>query len=183
MKKSTFLLLFSLFAMMCQAQTGHMKFLGIPLTGTITQFQSKLSAKGYVPNTKMNPHLAVGTRAFTGGTFIGKKAEVAVYYDAESKIVHGAKAYFEDYTETKAKEEIDYLKELLTQKYVDDGYITEDTKTDLPCFTIDTQLGSIFVYGMKNENMAGYPYHYTVHIEYTDYANSSKHHNNIMDDL
>lgn len=182
MKRTAFILILSLIAYVSQAQTEHMKFMGIPLNGTITQFQSKLQGKGFIPNTRLNPHIAVGTRAFTGGTFIGKKAEVGVYYDAGTKIVYGAKAYFEDYTEDSAKEEIEYLKNLLQQKYEDDLFL-DDIKNDLPCFTIITALGSIYVYSMKNDSMRGYPYHYSVHLEYTDYKNSGKHKNSIMDDL
>lgn len=182
MKKSMIILIFSLMALVCQAQTEHMKFMGILLDGTITQFQNKLHAKGYSPNAKLNPHLEAGTRAFTGGTFIGKKADIAVYYDASTKIVHGAKALFEDYTESKAKDEIVYLKELLQKKYPDD-VLLDDSKNDLPCFTIITDLGSVYVYARKNEDLSGYPYHFTVHIEYTDHENLKKHDKSIMDDL
>ena len=86
MNRKLMLLLFvSLFTLVLNAQTEHMKFAGIPLTGTIDQFQTKLVAKGYRLNTKMSKMLPVGTRSFVG-TFAGKKGNIAVYYDSETKM-------------------------------------------------------------------------------------------------
>lgn len=58
MNKKLLLLMFvSLFALVLQAQTEHMKFAGIPLTGTIDQFQKKLVAKGFRLNKTMYNHI------------------------------------------------------------------------------------------------------------------------------
>ena len=46
MKKSMMLIIVCLMSMCIQAQTEHLKFMGIPLTGSITAFQEKLKAKG-----------------------------------------------------------------------------------------------------------------------------------------
>ena len=115
MRKTLLTFLLCLFTTISFAQE-HMKFAGIPLNGTITQFQQKLLAKGYTVNSKMNSVLPVGTRSFKG-TFIGKRANVAVYYDETTHIVYGAKAYFDELSETKAKEEKDGIESLLKQKY------------------------------------------------------------------
>lgn len=72
MKKAFLLLLMSLFSLVLFAQTEHMKFAGIPLTGSIEQFQKKLIAKGFRLNAKISKLLPVGTRSFIG-TFAGKK--------------------------------------------------------------------------------------------------------------
>ena len=58
----------------------HLKFMGIPLDGTINQFQSKLTAKGIRVDVALNKNIGVGARAFKG-TFSGKDAQVFVYYD------------------------------------------------------------------------------------------------------
>ena len=42
MKKSIILLFISIMALCIPMQAQHLKFMDIPLTGTITQFQSKL---------------------------------------------------------------------------------------------------------------------------------------------
>ena len=46
MKKYITLIILSLLAITIHAQTEHAKFMGIPINGTITQFQQKLQAKG-----------------------------------------------------------------------------------------------------------------------------------------
>lgn len=166
-------------AITCQAQSNHMKFAGISLDGTITQFQKKLETKGYVINSEINSILPVGTRAFKG-TFMGKKASIAVYYDGKTKNVYAAKAYFENLTEERAEQEIDNVKDLLHQKYLEGIFRDGDER---PNFYVFTEDGNIYVYTKENENMFGYPFHFSLHIEYTDSENSQKHQGNIMDDL
>ena len=56
-------------------QAEHLKFMGIPLTGTITQFQQKLTAKGVTHDKKASATAPIGTRIFSG-KFAGAKAEI-----------------------------------------------------------------------------------------------------------
>ncbi|MBR3445155.1 MAG: hypothetical protein IKH14_04715 [Prevotella sp.] len=167
--------------MSAQTSDDHMKFIGIPLDGTITQFQQKLLAKGYTIRKDVNAILPIGTRAFKG-TFIGRKANIAVYYDETSKIVYAAKAYFDDLTENRAKEELENVKELLEQKYPD-AYISELEENHLPKISLLTFIGTIQIYIQKSESFLSYPYIYSLHIQYNDIKNSAKHEDNIMDDL
>ncbi len=180
MKKIVSILILLLCMVSMQAEE-HLKFMGIPLNGTINQFQVKLQAKGFVKNSLLNKNTPVGTRVFSG-TFIGKKSIVPVYYDADTKVVYGAKVYFDGYTESEVENEIAHMKQLLLGKY-DEADIREGVKTGLSCFIIETEMGSIFVYAMKDEYELRYPYIYSVHLEYNDNKNSKKHHNQIMDDL
>ncbi|MBP5392121.1 MAG: hypothetical protein J6Y40_08600 [Bacteroidales bacterium] len=176
--KKIFLTLASivLFAVVCFAQNEHFKFLGIPLDGTINQFESKLISKGY---TKADNYGSKEYRVYDG-TFIGKKATIVIYYDVNTKIVHAGKAYFSDLTESKAKERLNELKELLLQKYpnaLNQDYIIEG----LPKFELASDNGYISVYITKGEY--GYPYNYSTHIQYQDMANSESHDESIMNDL
>ena len=68
-----------------------MKFMGIPLNGTINQFQTKLSTKSVTVDVATNKTIGVGCRAFKG-SFSGKDAQIFVYYDESSKVVYRAKA-------------------------------------------------------------------------------------------
>ena len=63
------------------AQTQHMKFMGIPLNGTISAFHQKLVAKGCKHDVEVSKVAGVGSRAFTG-TFFGEKSGIYVYYNA-----------------------------------------------------------------------------------------------------
>ena len=60
-----------IFAIASSAQSNvHIKFMGIPVTGTIAQFQAKLVAKGCTYNKVASASISNGTRAFNG-TFVG----------------------------------------------------------------------------------------------------------------
>ncbi len=74
-----------------------MKFAGIPLAGTIEQFQKKLVAKGFHVQAMLNRQLPVGTRLFKG-VFAGKTGNVAVYYDVGAKVVYGTKSLLFSFT-------------------------------------------------------------------------------------
>lgn len=181
MKKTLLMIAMMLSVVMANAQEEHMKFAGIPLNGTIDKFQSKLIAKGYEPNSFINKRLPKGLRAFNG-TFIGKDANVSVFYDTSTSVVYGAKVYFDNLNEERANNEFENLKYLLKEKYVDCVY-NEETKNDLPTFTISTVLGAIYGYIKKDDDLSGYPYHFTVNLEYYDFKNNDKHNSSVMDDL
>lgn len=168
-----------------QAQTEHLKFMGIPLNGTITQFQAKLTAKGIKPNSELNKRLGVGCRAFTG-TFSGEKAEFFVYYNDRTKIVYRAKAVIECMDGEKGEMKQKDFKDLLNRKYP--GAFSEQGEQDgHPTFMLllpnsqNNYLGSIGLY-ISN---SGYSFIDTVslHIDYTDGTNAAANENNNMDDL
>lgn len=181
-KKLLSLLFVSILCLAVNAQTEHMRFAGIPLNGTIDQFQKKLIAKGYRMNGAMSKKLPVGTRSFVG-TFAGKSANIAVYYDAETKIVYGAKAYYEGLSDDKAKGELESLKSMLTLKYGDNNITDGTDKSGNATFTVNTGLGTIYCYTMKNEDLYGYPYHWSTHAEFHDFANGLNHESNVLDDF
>ena len=72
---------------LAQNTTKHLKYMGIPINGTITQFQAKLIAKGCVHDKLTSNSLGVGCRAFKGH-FIDNKVSIFVYYDESTKIVY-----------------------------------------------------------------------------------------------
>lgn len=88
MKKYLTLILFVLMSITAAAQ--HMKFMGIPLNGTIAQFTTKLQSKG-ITISPTNKYSGAGCRYFSG-SFFGKRAEFYVYYIPSSKLVYRAKA-------------------------------------------------------------------------------------------
>lgn len=182
MKKLLFILCLTLLSITMQAQTQHMKFAGIPLTGTIDQFQKKLVAKGYRLKSEVNRILSVGTRAFLG-TFAGKKGNIAVYYDAKTKIVYGAKVYYDDLTEQMAKDELENMKALLKNKYGEEYSEVDKDKQGNPTFSVDTGLGSIYCYLQENESYLGFPYDWSAHAEFMDAVNLQKHNSSISDDF
>ena len=76
-----------IFAIASFAQSNvNIKFMGIPVTGTIAQFQAKQVAKGCTYNKVASASISNGTRAFKG-SFVGNKVDIYVYYDTNTKIV------------------------------------------------------------------------------------------------
>ena len=81
--------LFALCLCMAASAQQHMKFMGIPLDGSIDDFTLKLKAKGVTYNAEKSKDSGPGTRIFNG-TFIGEDAIFVVFYNAKSEIVFGA---------------------------------------------------------------------------------------------
>ncbi|MBO6118584.1 MAG: hypothetical protein J6P44_08590 [Bacteroidales bacterium] len=173
------------------AQKEHLKFSGIEIDGSITRFQSKLISKGYVSYTDLNSKLPAGSRAFKG-TFVNNKVLACVYYDESSKNVYKVKVVVEDLSEDMAKQKLNEFRKLFNQKY--EAYFIEDKDSFIlvPMRDVNlsddvdkwkNSLGEIDVYIRKNESLYNYPYHYSLHVDYTDQINSEKHENSVIEDL
>ena len=184
MKKSIILLIISIVALCIPMQAQHMKFMGIPITGTITQFQSKLTAKGVKYDKASSQLLPSGVRAYSG-TFAGEDAKIYVYYNTTSKVVYEAKAVMSYATESSRDSKYDDLKSLLLSKYAD-----AQTGTDYQegheafyfrVFDGFSPLGIISIF--CSENIYAYPLDKQLHISYTDYLNYLDNDDSIMDDL
>lgn len=179
----TFVLLFAVSTNSVAQQ--HLKFMGIPLTGTIDQFQKKLAAKRIYPNRAFNRQSAFGSRMFDG-IFEGRSCSFHVYY-TNSKVVYRAKAVYSNEDEDLAERFYNDTKNLLQTKYSSenfedgeqDGYptltitVTDETGSKIIGF-IDLYRSKYYSYGMTS---------YSVHVDYTDYLNNIKHNNDNMNDL
>ena len=183
MKKLLTFALILVLSMGAYAQTEHMTFVGIPLNGTIDQFQQKLISKGFVVNKEMNTILEKGLRAFKG-TFVGEKADITVYYDTKTKQVYSAKSFFLNLSYKEVGERYNYLKNQIQEKYKDSlAYPEEKTEAGLKTFIASVGLGIITIWQDKDEGGRGYPNIYSLHISYTDYINWRLHEENNIDDL
>ncbi len=69
----------------------HLKFEGIPIDGTISSFQSQLSAKGFKLNSVKSKEAPIGQRIFNGKLY-GYNSEITVYYASKSKTVYKLEA-------------------------------------------------------------------------------------------
>lgn len=187
-------LLFS-FTILAQGNT-HLKFMGIPLTGNITQFQSKLTQKGCTYNKVASASLENGIRAFKG-TFVGHKVDIYVYYDPKTKIVYRAKAVISGTTDDLAEQFFDKIKDLLSQKYGID-YMQVSGEHNLAFYSLnnpneevdysknifDIANGKIYLYITQDEETwIRAPYNYNVHIDYNDFINTNKHSNQQLDEI
>lgn len=191
MKKLLFTLCFMIFAIASFAQTNaHIKFMGIPITGTIAQFQAKLVAKGCTYDKVTSSSISNGTRAFKG-TFIGNKVDIYVYYDTKTKIVYRTKAVVSGVSEDIAEQEYTKIKDLLSQKYGSDSedmYVgTKDGKEAVTFVSTNAEdeiNGSIDLFITQDEEIwVRHPYNYNVHIDYNDRLNTCRHENQQLDEI
>ena len=79
---------FVFFLCMAASAQQHMKFMGIPLDGTIDNFALKLKSKGITYDAAKSRALGPGGKVYNG-TFMGEKATFMVFFNAKSRIVFG----------------------------------------------------------------------------------------------
>lgn len=164
----------------------HLKFMGIPLTGSIDNFQRKLAAKGIQPDREFNRIMPFGSRCFKG-RFTGKSCTIHTYY-TDNKTVYRAKAVYSNDNEGLADQFYEEIKELLQTKYPN-GLVKNSTYEGYDAFDVmvlaadgETVLGFINLYKTRY-GMSVIDYEYSIHVDYTDYINSNAKENEKMDDL
>jgi hypothetical protein len=160
------------------AQTQHMKFMGIPLDGTISAFHQKLVAKGCKHDVEISKVVGAGSRIFTG-TFFGEKADIHVYYNAKTKVVYRAKAVIRRSSEDDIIQKYNEVKSALKEKYPD-AYVSKGEYEGNEGVRFYTDLGNIDLYVSKD---IVYADKYYLHIDYFDDANNRKNENSKMNDL
>lgn len=122
-------LLFLMLTITCHAQ--HMKFLGIPIDGTINQFTQKLSTKGIKVHPNNARDSGIDNRKFYG-QFMNKQAIIRVWFNPKTKIVYEVKVvlYGKNYEET--EQMYDAVSEVIKNKYnvesTETGKLTDGTK-------------------------------------------------------
>lgn len=182
-------LLFTFFLSMmltvCNAQS-HLRFMGIPLTGSIATFQSKLLAKGCRLNKSGSANLPVGVRLFDG-RFAGEDADIFIYYDENSYRVYRAKVVVTRDESDAANQVYNDFESMLRSKYMAERF-KDDTNNGYPSIGITVTdntdsyiLGFIDLY--RSTNTVYYETNYTVHLDYYDGENLSQHNDNRMDDF
>lgn len=156
------------------AQTEHVRFLGIPMDGTIQQFQEALAAKDCSHEKEIL--LPKGVSAFNGA-YGGHDALLMVFYDETVDVVYQAKAVItcqgEETCET-VFNEINVLLQteygtLLSTKSIQYGHESYG-------YTIlsleRVVMGDVGLFVTREENN---PDVYMVQVQYTDTANMRLH--------
>lgn len=108
--------LFALCLCMAASAQQHMKFMGIPLDGTIDNFALKLKTKSVTYDAAKSKTAGQGCRVFNG-TFMGEKATITVAYNPKSKMVFSAAVEMQYPTVESAHIPFLNLTESLQQKY------------------------------------------------------------------
>lgn len=182
MKKYAFLMVFFLFSVIGNAQEQHLKFMGIPLNGLISQFHVKLQNKGLRYDAEATKNLkAGGCRVYTG-LFAGTQSDIYVYFNTKTQNVYRAKAVMEEKNLDDVKKLFYKYKDMLDEKY--ETAIGEDLEQDgYPAYDLtifnsdDNIIGSIQLF------INLYLRRYSFYIDYKDFKNYRANEKSNMDDL
>ena len=117
----------------------HMKFMGIPIDGTVENFTLKLKAKALTYDAVKSKKAGPGDRIFRG-TFMGEKAEFDVYYNPKSKMVFGVMVALSYSSVELAYNPFKNIAEQLLKKYPKAVYeASKDSDGDANGFTFSIQ--------------------------------------------
>lgn len=187
MKRILSFILAALCILSLSAQTRHLRFMGIPLDGTINNFQAKLATKGFTPDVVANRSIKDPVRAFKNGTFAGEDATIYVYYNARTKNVYRAKAVIDCTDKSHLERLFAKFRDNIGEKYtlrsdfIVDKYNGYDSGSYLIYnFTYDLIIGVIDLYA---SDAITYPYDPSLHIDYTDRVNDLKNDTQNSEDL
>ena len=174
--RTFFLSLLLLLSLSSTAQTEHVRFLGIPLDGTIQQFQDELTAKDCNYDQTTSDLLPKGIKAFKG-TYAGNEALLMVFHDETTNVVYQAKAVITCQGEDSCEVIFNKINEqlqtehgtFLSTKSIQYGHETYGYTILSPERVV---IGDIGLFVTKDENN---PNVYLVQVQYTDTANMRIH--------
>lgn len=164
----------------------HLEFKGIPITGTISNFTSKLNAQGYTTNWEISEEIGGGETRWFDGKYYGTDCEVLVFYAPISKIVNGVNVIIERTSERSALNLMTDIKDALASKYnldfeqsYEDGYpkwrvtVYDSNRYDA------TAIGSIYISLAQNSSSGLYD----IHVGFLDYENYEKYQAELQDNI
>ena len=157
--------------------------MGIELIGRISEFQTKIQAKGATvsPESKSYPN---GIRVYNG-TFSGEKATILVWYNERTKQVYRAKAMFDRFGKAiieqimyamESKLDIKYGTDCKESELVKDDYLHEFKQSG---YTLENGTIGLFVTSGGFTDQV----QFSLHIDYHDKENYAKNTAEEMDDL
>ena len=178
--------LFAICLCMAASAQQHMKFMGIPLDGTIDDFSMKLKAKGVTYDAAESKAAGKGIRKFCG-TFMGENATFTVFYNYKSKIVFSAVAELYYPTVESAHTPFVNLNDQLQQKYPDatcKEYTGPDGDVDGLAFDIFNETGDNRIgFILQTLRVPSSGYGISICLTYTDSDNLMKSEKILSDDL
>lgn len=163
----------------------NMEILGVPITGTISEFTTKFNKKGIKTDWTTSKHSGEETRWFTG-TYYGRNCQFIAYYIPTSKLVYRVKVIinFGWGSHSSCENLAEEIKNALSNKYGiefhrgnHDGYPAWSGPFDEPVFFYgeDNELiegaitiGWVDVYMSLNDG-------YVIHIDFYDSQNYYKY--------
>ncbi len=160
------------------SMAAHLEFMGIPINGSISHFQSKLIANGLKYDKQMSEELPKGLRAFTG-QFAGEEPDnIVVKYNTKNNIVANVLVFFIYDDKDDAIDILEQFEELYDAKYPQANAQEGTDENGNRIVMYEFEEGVIGLSIEENDDDT-----YSAIISYIDYANHETLQNNIMDDL
>lgn len=185
MKKIVFIIIACLMGVIAQAQEQkeHLKFMGIELNGSISDFQTKLQTKGLTvsPQSKQQP---TGIRVFDG-TFSGEDAQIVVWYNPRTKEVYRAKAVISRYGKDLVEQLMHSMERKLDAKYGTEYKESDEVEDDhlqkfvQHSYLVDNGTIDLFIVSTGYSSQSNF----FLHVDYKDMENFKKNTQDEMDDL
>lgn len=176
-------------AISTHAQSEHVKFMGIPINGTINQFQKEIERKGWIYNENESVKSS-GSRIFNG-MFANEEAELYVLFENQTYTVYQVAILINAESKENAIIKYNKLKDLYNRKYPEykkDEYAIDNTEALEITITNrrdNSDLGTITMFIGKTyertNNMQEIKYH--LNINYVDSYNEQIETNILLDDL
>ena len=167
-----------LFSLAGWGQTEHLKFMDIPINGSINSFQKKLIKKGILPDSQRNSGKA-GIRSFKGD-FYGYDADIIVFFDKYTQKVYMARAIINSEDSIVRNNIYTKFQKKLEKKYGNPFAINKAYNS--PTFAVMYQ-GMIDCYPKSLYFDDDFPAKYSVFIDYMDIDNHKKHEKSMANDL
>lgn len=167
-----------LFAMTANAE--HLKFMGIPIDGPISTFQTKLTTKGFKFLKREDD------AQLYKGKFFGESVTLYVPYDTKNKSVYEVRVLFPDMALVPERAFYDEVFKSLSDKYVFDA-----EKKQNKSYYETTELRSSVFFAIEDDKFIGiitlsegskYNDYWTV-LEYSDAENLQKCLDSVKNDL
>lgn len=98
----------------------HLKFLGLPIDGTVNEYASKLISKGFYVSPD-NKYAGKGLRVMEG-PFLGNTEQFGLHYDVDTKRMWSVTFIRSFFKETDAKDLYNKLESLLHEKHNEAKY-------------------------------------------------------------
>lgn len=173
MKKILFLL-FTLVSLCCQdGQAQHFKFMGIPIDGSIENFETKLKEKGFVNSIEYSKFNTTAEKYYDG-MFAGNDVLLMVRATPKSGLVYGVSVNYFKLTEKAAQGEKERMEKAIAKKY---KTVKKTVSPTISKFSVAN--GNIMVYYQTDEKLNKY----LVSISYFDIKNTKISEKEKSDDL
>lgn len=141
----------------------HLKFLGLPIDGTVNEYASKLISKGFYVSPD-NKYAGKGLRVMEG-PFLGNTEQFGLHYDVDTKRMWSVTFIRSFVKETDAKDLYNKLESLLHEKHNEAKYESPLEGSFVSSCSFQNNKGIITLIIIERD------YDYQVKMSYTDRIN------------